>query len=170
MVLRLMRFLRHLFVALLIPVSAFAETSFVRNDSGTTAVNGSNKYGGWGGVNQYGDVSIKPFGAERSDYWQACTGDISDTTSTAIKAAGATGVKHYVTGITIMNLHATQAARVDIKDGSTVNWACGAAAGGGGCTISFTTPLVGTAATALNCQPSASATVRCCAQGFDSTR
>ena len=166
-----MKWLILLFSLVVIPVIVVAD-DFIRNDSGATAVNGSNKYAGKGGVNQYGDVATKPYAAERADYWAACTGsDITDTTSTAIYASGATGVRHYITSISISNMHATQATRVDILDGSTLIDMCSAAAGGGGCTKAFPIPLRGTAATALNCKPATTgATIRCCAQGFDASR
>lgn len=59
-------------------------------------------------------------------------------------------MRHYITSLTVVNAHATVATEVVIKDGSTVIHRGYAAAAGGGYTITFPTPLRGTANTALN--------------------
>lgn len=84
--------------------------------------------------------------------WQYAgpTGGITDTADDAIQAAGGAGVRHYLTSLTVVNAHSTVATEVVIKDGSTVIHRGYAAAAGGGYTITFPTPLRGTAATALN--------------------
>ncbi|MDD2765909.1 MAG: hypothetical protein PHE83_18250 [Opitutaceae bacterium] len=84
--------------------------------------------------------------------WQYAgpTGGITDTSDDAIIAAGAAGVRHYLTALTVVNAHATVGTEVVIKDGSTVIHRGYAAAAGGGYTVNFPTPLRGTAATALN--------------------
>lgn len=85
--------------------------------------------------------------------WQYAgpTGGITDTADDVVQNAGAAGVRHYVTSLTVVNSHATVGTEVVLKDGaSTVIHRAYAAAGGGGYTVTFPTPLRGTAATALN--------------------
>lgn len=95
--------------------------------------------------------------------WQYAgpTGGITDTADDAIQAAGGAGVRHYLTALTVVNSHATVGTEVVIKDGSTVIHRGYAAPAGGGYTLTFPTPLRGTAATALNvaCITTGSATV-----------
>lgn len=87
--------------------------------------------------------------------------DITNTTSTSVVSAGGAGVKYAVYCITVSNMHASSAARVDIRDGTTTKWSCPAAAGGGGCAVCSPVPFfTGTANTALQAQASASATIR----------
>lgn len=104
--------------------------------------------------------------------WQYAgpTGGITDTADDAIQAAGAAGVRHYLTALTVVNSHATVGTEVVIKDGSTVIHRGYAAAAGGGYTLTFPTPLRGTAATALNvaCITTGSATV-VSASGFSAS-
>jgi hypothetical protein len=89
----------------------------------------------------------------------------TDGTSTALIAAGAAGVKHAITDITIINTSASM-IYVELKDDTTVKWRFPVPATGG-VTHSFQTPLVGTAATAWNFDPSAATTtVYCSASGF----
>lgn len=98
-----------------------------------------------------------------AETWQYAgpTGGITDTADDAIQAAGGAGVRHYLTALTVVNSHATVGTEVVIKDGSTVIHRGYAAAAGGGYTLTFPTPLRGTAATALNvaCITTGSATV-----------
>lgn len=109
-----------------------------------------------------------PYSIPENSYTNCLAADITDTTSTSIKAAGSGSIRHYVTSISIMNSHATVATRVDVLDGSTVIWGCPSAANGGGCTISFPVPLRGTAATALNIKPATTGSaIRACVAGFD---
>lgn len=84
--------------------------------------------------------------------WQYAgpTGGITDTADDEVKAAGAAGVRHYITHLDVINSDATVGTEVVIKDGSTVIHRGYAAAGGGGYSIDFPTPLRGTAATAIN--------------------
>lgn len=91
----------------------------------------------------------------------------TDGTSTQCIAAQSSGIKTYLTDVTICNSSAT-AITVDIKDGSTVKWSFPVPAGGG-VTHSFATPLAGTAATAWNFDPSTAATtITCSMSGFKS--
>lgn len=91
----------------------------------------------------------------------------TDGTSTQVLAAGAAGVKHYITDITITNMSATD-IYVELKDNTTVKWTFPVPANGG-VTHHFASPLAGTAATAWNFDPSAAATtVYCSVSGFKS--
>lgn len=86
--------------------------------------------------------------------WRAISAsDITNTISTAVKSAGGAGVKYSITAITVSNMSASIATRVDILDGSTVIWSGPASAGGGGYSITFNPPLGPlTANTAINAQ------------------
>ena len=75
---------------------------------------------------------------------------VTDTADDEAKAAGAAGIRNYVTGVQVINGHATVATEVVIKDGSTVMWRGWADAVGGGVSAKFDPPLRGTAATAVN--------------------
>ena len=91
----------------------------------------------------------------------------TDGTSTQVIAAGAAGVKHYITDVTITNTSASN-IYVELKDGATAKWTFPVPANSG-VTHSFSTPLAGTAATAWNFDPSAATTtVYCSASGFKS--
>lgn len=116
-----------------------------------------------------GAAVIKPYAVPEVD-WQASSGltPLATTTSTAIKAAGAAGVRNYCTAIQIQNTSGSVAPTVAILDGASVLWA-------GNLPISmavplviqFPTPLRGTAATALNIQlGSTAASVFWNAQGY----
>lgn len=101
-----------------------------------------------------------------SDY---VSGNASNTdgTSTQVIAAGAAGIKHYITDVTITNTSASN-IYVELKDGATAKWTFPVPANSG-VTHSFSTPLAGTAATAWNFDPSAATTtVYCSASGFKS--
>lgn len=78
------------------------------------------------------------------------TADIVNTTRTEVIAAGAAGVRHYITHILVQNSHATVSSWVNIEDGTTAKYSVYALAGGGGASITLPVPLVGTAATAWN--------------------
>lgn len=80
------------------------------------------------------------------------TAAIVDTTSTSVIAAGAAGIRNYITSVLVTNSHATVSTFVKILDGSTIIWEGYALAAGGGFSCSFPAPLQGTAATAINAQ------------------
>ena len=82
--------------------------------------------------------------------YAAASGGEVGTADVAIKAAGAAGVRNYVTSVDIVNQHASVDTETVIKDGATVIWRGYCRAGGGGYSIVFPTPLRGTAATAMN--------------------
>ena len=95
------------------------------------------------------------------------TASNTDGSSTQVLAAGAAGIKHYITDVSIANTSASN-IYVELKDGTTAKWVFPVPANGG-VTHSFTTPLGGTAATAWNFDPSAATTtVYCSASGFKS--
>lgn len=95
------------------------------------------------------------------------TAAITDTTSTSVIASGGGSVKNYITSILVTNSHATVGTFVKILDGTTIIWEGYAAAVGGGFASSFTVPLVGTAATAVNCQPvTTGSSVMCSIAGY----
>lgn len=91
----------------------------------------------------------------------------TDGSSTQVLAAGASGVKHYITDVTITNTSSSN-IYVELKDNTTVKWTFPVPANGG-VTHHFASPLAGTAATAWNFDPSAAATtVYCSVSGFKS--
>jgi len=95
------------------------------------------------------------------------TASNTDGTSTQVLAAGASGIKHYITDVAIGNSSAS-AVLVELKDGSTTKWQAVIPAGGS-VTESFRTPIAGTAATAWNFDPgAATTTVYCTVSGFKS--
>lgn len=85
--------------------------------------------------------------------WQyaAASAGITNTTAVTVKAAGAAGVRNYITALQVINTHATVATEFSVRDGSagTVIWREKLLAAGGGFSVSFPTPLRGTAATLL---------------------
>jgi hypothetical protein len=97
-----------------------------------------------------GAVIQKPFSIPEGDWTFAITTPITATADTALKAAGAAGIRNYLTGIQIQNT-GTVATEVVIKDGATVIWRGYAPAT---MTVvadmTFPTPLRTTAAAALN--------------------
>lgn len=125
--------------------------------------------------------------SEREDYWRAAatpegirtvqgsrvgvsnavSGNASNTdgTSTSLIAAQGSGVKTYITDVTITNTSSTN-IYVELKDNTTAKYTFPVPANGG-VTHSFSTPLAGSANTAWNFDPSAAATtVYCSASGF----
>jgi len=84
--------------------------------------------------------------------WQyaAQSGGITNTSDVALVAAQGTGIKNYLTGLSVANANAT-ASEIVIKDGaSTVIWRMYLAANAPIQSIRFSTPLQSTANTALN--------------------
>lgn len=100
---------------------------------------------------------VRPYSVPELE-WQASSGEtaLATTTVTALKTAGATGVRNYITGIQLYNNSATVSTLASILDGaSTVIWtgylpATTAALPVVPLNITFPTPLKGTAATAIN--------------------
>jgi len=83
--------------------------------------------------------------------WQysAASGGITNTTDVVLQAAAGSGIKNYLTGLSIANASAT-ATEVVIKDGSNIIWRGYVAANLPLKPIPFPTPLQSTANTALN--------------------
>ena len=83
--------------------------------------------------------------------WQyaAASGGITNTTDVVLQAAAGSGIKNYLTGLSVANASAT-ATEVVVKDGSTVIWRMYLAANAPIQSIKFVTPLQSTANTALN--------------------
>ena len=83
--------------------------------------------------------------------WQyaAASGGITDTANVVLQAAAGSGIKNYLTGLSVANANAT-ASEVVVKDGSTVIWRMYLAANAPIQNIKFITPLQSTANTALN--------------------
>lgn len=134
-----------------IPTTPAAQTS-AAGDYGTQA------------IDQEGKTVVTPYaGMEQS--WQTNPVVLSTTASTALKAAAAAGVRNYITDIDIANTSAT-GVRVDILDNATIirSFWVGPTSH---VTRTFSLPIRGTAATALNVQLSAAVTdVRVSANGY----
>lgn len=96
-----------------------------------------------------GKLVIMPY-AINQNHWQYAGAAITDTADDVVKASAGAGIRNYVTSLTVINSHATVGTVVELKDGSTVIHRGYAAPLGGGYTVTFPTPLKGTAATALN--------------------
>lgn len=98
-----------------------------------------------------GHLIVRPY-ALHENLVSGATSAITTTTSTSVIASAGAGVRNYITTLTVFNSHASVSTTVDITDGSggTVLHRGYALAGGGGYTISFPTPLRGSAATAVH--------------------
>jgi hypothetical protein len=100
----------------------------------------------------YGALIQKPYAIPESDWsYAAAAGGIINTTDVPVRAAGAAGIRNYVTSATFSNASATVATEVVIKDGaSTVLWRGFLPANAANVAVTFPNPLRGTAATAVN--------------------
>jgi len=97
-----------------------------------------------------GKQVIVPYALPAASETYASPSAVTDTADDEAFAAGAAGVRHYITGVQVFNGHDTVGTEVVIKDGSTVKWRGWAEQTGGGCSARFDPPLRGTAATAVN--------------------
>lgn len=114
-----------------------------------------------------GALISKPYSIPEAD-WQyaAPSGGINVITDVVAKAAGAAGIRNYVTGLHLRNSSAT-ATEFLVKDGATVIFRTHLPASMTfDVPVVFPTPLRGTAATALNIQCSAVANVYANMQGY----
>lgn len=102
-----------------------------------------------------GSLAVKPYSVPEVDWtYAAASGGITNTTTAVtIKTAAAAGVRNYITGLQIESDALGAATEVVIRDGAagTVIWRTkiGTAGVTGGISVTFPTPLKGTAATLL---------------------
>lgn len=99
----------------------------------------------------HGAVVVKPYSIPEAD-WQyaAAAGGIVNTTDVVAKAAGAAGIRNYITGLHLRNSSAV-ATEFVVKDGATVIFRTQLPASMAfDIPVTFPTPLRGTAATAVN--------------------
>lgn len=96
-------------------------------------------------ADKIGRQVIAPY-AIPEDAVKGTTADMTGTTSTSV-VAGIASNKIYITDVTVSNMSAAVATRVDLQDGSggAVLWQGPAAAAGGGYTKTFNTPIPTTA-------------------------
>jgi hypothetical protein len=97
-----------------------------------------------------GKLVTQPYALPANTWSSAAgSGGITNTTAVTVKAAGAAGVRNYVTGIDVVNTHATVDTEFMIRDGAAgaVLWRTSLKALGGGVSRTFDPPLRGTAAT-----------------------
>jgi hypothetical protein len=97
-----------------------------------------------------GKQVVLPYAVPGASWSYASPAAVTDTADDEAKAAGAAGVRHYITGVQVFNGHDTVGTEVVIKDGTSVLWRGWAEQTGGGCSAKFDPPLRGTAATAVN--------------------
>lgn len=98
-----------------------------------------------------GKLIVLPY-ANPENFINGTTAAIIDLTSTSVIAAQSSGVRSYITNITVTNSHISVGTFVKILDGTNVLWEGYAAPNGGGAVINLGVALKGTAATAVNCQ------------------
>lgn len=101
-----------------------------------------------------GKLIVLPYANPENFVSGAITTAMTGTTSTSLIAAPATGLRNYITQITVSNAHATVGTDVIIQDGSggTTLYTIPAAAVYGGAVLTFPTPLrQPTTATAIFC-------------------
>ena len=81
--------------------------------------------------------------------YAAAAGGLVNTTGVTARAAGAAGVRNYITSIQVINSHQTISTEILVRDGAagTVLHRGWAQAAGGGYAFNFDPPLRGTAAT-----------------------
>jgi hypothetical protein len=101
-----------------------------------------------------GKLIVLPYANPENFVSGAITSAMTGTTSTSLVAAPASGLRNYITQITVSNAHATVGTDVVIQDGSggTTLYTIPAAAVYGGATLNFPVPLrQPTTATAIFC-------------------
>jgi hypothetical protein len=83
--------------------------------------------------------------------YAAASGGITNTTAATMKAAAGAGVRVCLTGIQVINSHATVSTEVVVRDGAsgTVVHRGYAQAAGGGYAVNFDVPICGTANTLM---------------------
>lgn len=101
-----------------------------------------------------GKLIVLPYANPENFVSGAITSAMTGTTSTSLIAAPASGLRNYITQITVSNAHATVGTDIVIQDGSggTTLYTIPAAAVYGGAVVTFPTPLrQPTTATAIFC-------------------
>jgi len=101
-----------------------------------------------------GKLIVLPYANPENFVSGAITSAMTGTTSTSLIAAPASGLRNYITQITVSNSHATVGTDVVIQDGNagTTLYTIPAAAVYGGAVVTFPTPLrQPTTATAIYC-------------------
>ncbi len=101
-----------------------------------------------------GKLIVLPYSNPENFVSGAITSAMTGTTSTSLISAPASGLRNYITQITVSNSHATIGTDVVIQDGSggTTLYTIPAAAVYGGAVLTFPTPLrQPTTATAIYC-------------------
>lgn len=101
-----------------------------------------------------GKLIVLPYANPENFVSGAITSAMTGTTSTSLIAAPASGLRNYITQITVSCAHATQGTDIIIQDGSggTTLYVIPAGALYGGASITFPTPLrQPTTATAIYC-------------------
>lgn len=117
----------------------------------------------------YAGVDGVPIMRPHANLEDIVSGNASNTdgASTQVIAASGSGVKTYLSSVTLTNTSSSN-IYVELKDGSTAKWTFPVPANAG-VTHTFQVPLGGTANTAWNFDPSAATTtVYCSAVGFKS--
>lgn len=147
-------------------LAGFSNTTIALNTaSATFGFNGAS----WDPIpGDTGGMVSQPY-ARTASRWQyaGVTGGITDTSDVALAAAGAAGIRNYVTSIQYHNTSAV-ASEIVVKDGSTVIWrGVAPATMAFPAVVPFPVPLKGTAATAMNVAMVTTATATVIsAQGF----
>jgi hypothetical protein len=101
-----------------------------------------------------GKLIVLPYANPENFVSGAITSAMTGTTSTSLIAAPASGLRNYITQITVSNSHATVGTDIVIQDGSggTTLYVIPAGVTYGGATLTFPTPLrQPTTATAIYC-------------------
>lgn len=99
---------------------------------------------------QLGKPVVLPFAIANNTWtYAAAAGGLVTTAGITVKAAGAAGIRNYITHIDAVNSHATIGTDIQIRDGAsgTVLWRGWAQPAGGGVSADFNPPLRGTAVT-----------------------
>lgn len=119
-------------------------------------------------ADKIGRLVIAPYSIPEDEVKGTTAADMTGTTTTQVIAAVASR-KLYITSITVSNMSAAVATRVDLQDGSggTVIWQGPAAAAGGGFAHTFTTPISTTSGNGLFAvNATTGAAVRVSASGY----
>jgi hypothetical protein len=97
-----------------------------------------------------GATITKPYAIHQQDW--TTTVNLTDTTSTALKAAGGAGLYNSATWCLFSGIAATVATQIKILDGTTVKAIANMKAGGADIFMTFPSPIHSSANTALNVQ------------------